>query len=378
MSGETGSTAPAGSTTESHTPVPIAAVWYRTMQRIPVGIRVALLVALSLLLWWGIAWLFNSVWLNLGSLVSVDPGPPTARWPFLLLLPIAISIGWLTLWPRKPAEEPTGGGSDTTAVSDLHTRLAVIEKAAPWVTLGIDKHADELAADDDVRRGIIAGIQQTAERSLLEGPVVKHGRHLLVAAISVGSVIWLGGALWSGIQVQSVQQRATEATQNINLANENVRAVLDAASNRLALLDMAIALARDTVAWKRDSALGGLGTLAVTAGVMLVTTRDSVTRHLDSLTTDLDTLSAAAVRQIVAGRDAVRSDTLDIEATLRRIDHLNTLATRLDDIEPRVGRSIVESAYGRSLSVLQIAVVLSFVSFVTLAILGILKWLNKI
>lgn len=92
--------------------------WYSLMDKIPTGFRVAILVLLSLFLWWLIAYLFNVAWVNLGQLLAIDLTPPQKRWPFLFLLPIAIWIGWFTLWPKKPENELTPSDKWTTKIEN--------------------------------------------------------------------------------------------------------------------------------------------------------------------------------------------------------------------------------------------------------------------
>ena len=71
---------------------------------------------------------------------------------------------------------------------------------------------DALRLTEAYKRDMATAAQQV----LLNDPLVKWGKWFLGLAITIGLVIWLGGSIYQGIQVKSIDARTAEMEQQID------------------------------------------------------------------------------------------------------------------------------------------------------------------
>src|SRR5438128_2363937 len=76
-------------------------------------------------------------------------------------------------------------------------------------------------------------VREKAEADLLQSPLYKFGKWVISTVVLAGIIIWVGGSVYSGVQIKSIRDQSNETLSEIRTlaysvseANEKVRAFL--------------------------------------------------------------------------------------------------------------------------------------------------------
>ena len=95
-------------------------------------------------------------------------------------------------------------------VTDLEERIDRVQSVVGEATF-------KLEIEDNLRAAIVAKLQKDAEDALVNSPLFKGSKRLLIFAIVVGLAVWISGSIYSGIAIKSIYDRSEEVQKKLEI-----------------------------------------------------------------------------------------------------------------------------------------------------------------